>query len=189
MVNCTFPEAILVAQNLDRHQLEQLKARIPWIKRAAERSLSLKEWLAAYRNEAGPCPFLDLSGNCAVYEVRPISCRSLFSTKPKEWCVTDFAELSSHEKQLFIESLDSNLVAFPTHYAATPQDIGRELEEATLRQMEAEYGFSMMGCLPWMVWLELEHQMGGRLAGGCEAVKEYLEERELLDPYLLILAG
>ncbi len=186
VVNCSFPEAVLLAESLTPRQVEQLKARIPWIKRAAQGAATLKDWLSAYRSEGGPCPFLDPTGSCGVYPVRPISCRSLFSTKSPQWCTTNFAEIPGPEKQAFMESLDRSAVAFPTHYAATPQEIGSELEEVTLRQMESEYGFAIIGCLPWLVWLELEHRMSSRLAGGVDGIEEYLEERGLSDPYLLI---
>lgn len=186
VVNCTFPEAYLMAQALSLSQKEKLYGGIEAVRRAARGASGLKEWLSAYRDGAGPCPFLEDDGSCGVYSVRPISCRSLLSTRPPEWCVADFSLLDSEEKRLFMESLDRSAVAFPTHYAATPQEMGRELEEATLRQMENEYGFALLGCLPWLVWLELEHCLGGRLSGGREGLLKYLEENGLADPYLLV---
>lgn len=186
VVNCTFPEAYLIARNISTAQRERLYCRIDAVKEAADRAGSLKEWLSAYRKTAAPCPFLEEDGSCGVYQVRPISCRSLLSTRPPEWCVTDFALLQPDEKRMFMESLDRSAVAFPTHYAATPQEIGRELEEATMRQMEAEYGFSILGCLPWLVWIEIEHNIGERLPEGREEVKKYLADKALASPYLLI---
>ncbi|SJZ50581.1 Putative zinc-or iron-chelating domain-containing protein [Trichlorobacter thiogenes] len=187
VVNCTFPEALLVAAALDKEQHERLKAQIAGIKHAADSSASLKEWLHAYRFKAGPCPFLDQTGACGVYASRPLSCRSLLATKEPAWCVTDFASLDSNEKQAFMESLDRSAVAFPTHYAATPQEIGQELEEATLKQMETVYVFSLLGSLPWLVWLELEHQLSRRLADGPDAVQEYLTAEGLANPFLIVL--
>jgi hypothetical protein len=84
-------------------------------------------------------------------------------------------------------SLDRSAVAFPTHYAATPQDIGRELEEATLRQMETVYTFSLIGSLPWLVWLELEHSLSSRLSEGSEAVQSYLASKKLTNPFLIVV--
>lgn len=187
VVNCSFPEALLVAAALDQQQRTQLNAQIAGIKHAADSSASLKEWLHAYRFKAGPCPFLDQAGACDVYGSRPLSCRSLLATKEPAWCVTDFALLASNEKQAFMESLDRSAVAFPTHYAATPQEIGQELEEATLKQMETVYGFSVLGSLPWLVWLELEHQLSSRLTGGPDAVQEYLTAEGLANPFLIVL--
>ncbi|MDK9716806.1 MAG: YkgJ family cysteine cluster protein [Trichlorobacter sp.] len=187
VVNCSFPEAMLVAAALDQQQQERLKAQIPHIQKAANSSTNLKEWLRSYRFEAGPCPFLDQTGACGVYAARPLSCRSLFATKEPAWCVTDFASLASNEKQAFMESLDRSAVAFPTHYAATPQEIGQELEEATLKQMETVYGFSLLGSLPWLVWLELEHQLSSRFTGGRDAVQQHLTAEGVTNPFLIVL--
>jgi len=187
VVNCSFPEAMLVANMLDQQQQKRLKAQMPRIQKAAASSASLKEWLRGYRSEAGPCPFLNPDGACGVYAVRPLSCRSLLATKEPDWCIADFAALGSQEKQAFMESLDRSAVAFPTHYAATPQEVGQELEEATLKQMETVYGFSLLGALPWLVWLELEHQLSRRLAGGPDAVQEYLAAEGLANPFLIVL--
>lgn len=187
VVNCTFPEAILVANTLDQQQQKQLQAKIPRIQEAAARSASLKEWLRGYRSEAGPCPFLTPDGACGVYAVRPLSCRSLLATKEPDWCIADFVSLDSQEKQTFMESLDRSAVAFPTHYAATPQEIGQDLEEATLKQMEIVYGFSIIGSLPWLVWLERNYQLSKRLSGGRDAVQDFLTAEGISNPFLIIL--
>ena len=187
VVNCTFPEAVLVTRALNQQHQEQLQAQIPRIQKAATSSASLKEWLRTYRSEAGPCPFLDQSGACGVYAARPLSCRSLLATKEPDWCIADFVSLNSQEKQTFMESLDRSAVAFPTHYAATPQEIGQDLEEATLRQMETVYGFSIVGSLPWLVWLERNYQLSNRLSGGRDTVQDFLTEEGVANPFLIVL--
>ena len=188
VVNCTFPEALLVANTLDQQQQEQLQAQIPRIQETAANSDSLKEWLRGYRSEAGPCPFLNPGGACGVYGARPLSCRSLLATKTPDWCVADFATLDSQEKQSFMESLDRSAVAFPTHYAVTPQEIGQELEEATLKQMETVYGFSLLGSLPWLVWLEQEYRLSSHLSDGRDAVQDFLATEGLNNPFLIVLS-
>jgi Fe-S-cluster containining protein len=187
VVNCTLPEAKLVAAALSPHQTEQLQRKVTLLKNTANKATNLKEWLSSYRQQVGPCPFLDQSGACGIYPIRPLSCRSLLATKEPHWCSTDFATLSSQEKQSFMESLDRSAVAFPTHYAATPQEIGRELEEAALRQMETVYGFALVGSLPWLVWLELEHAISKRLSDGRQAVQDYLEHQGLLNQFLVVI--
>lgn len=187
VVNCTFPEAVRVAAALDQQQHERLKAQIPGIQKVADRSASLKEWLRGYRSEAGPCPFLNPDGACGVYASRPLSCRSLLATKEPAWCITDFASLTGNEKQAFMESLDRSVVSFPTHYAATPQEIGQELEEATLKQMETVYGFYIVGSLPWLVWLELEHRLSSRLSEGRDAIQDFLTAERINNPFLIVL--
>lgn len=187
VVNCTFPEAVLIASALSSSQAEQVQSRIAVLQSIATQATSLKEWLTTYRQQAGPCPFLDQTGACGIYPVRPLSCRSLLATQAPHWCSTDFSALSSPEKQQFMESLDRSAVAFPTHYAATPQEIGRELEEATLRQMETVYGFALLGSLPWLVWLELEHAVSNRLSAGRQATHDYLESQGLLNHFLAVI--
>lgn len=186
-VNCTFPEAVLVAAALDSQQQARLQQRAPLLYQVAGTAADLKAWLAGYRIQAGPCPFLETDGACGIYAVRPLSCRALLSTKEPHWCTTDFSLLTPEEKQAFMASLDRSVTAFPTHYAATPQEIGRELEEATLRQMAGQYGFALVGLFPWLVWLELEHGLSSRLAGGAEALQGYLTEQGLESPFLLAL--
>lgn len=56
VVNCTFPEALLVANTLDQQQQEQLRAQIPRIQETAANSDSLKEWLRAYPLRGRPLP-------------------------------------------------------------------------------------------------------------------------------------
>jgi len=187
VVNCTFPEAALVAAALTEDQLIRLRCRVQQMQIVAERSGSLKEWLAAYREQIGSCPFLDEAGACSMYLLRPLSCRSLVSTKEAFWCSTDFSNLTGEEKLIFMESLDSSTVAFPTHYAATPQEIGRELEEACLHQMETVYGFSIVGSLLWLVWLESEYALGSKLSDGSEAIRQYLNSRKLLNNFLVVI--
>lgn len=166
VVNCTLFEALPIAAACSASQQQQLQELAPRLKSTADSCGSLKEWLSAYRSQLGPCPFLAPDGSCSVYHVRPLSCRSLLATCSPDWCTTDFSSLSSEEKQSFMAGLDRSAVAFPTHYAATTQETGRELEEATLRQMESIYGFSLVGCLPWLVWLEQEHRISKLLAAG-----------------------
>ncbi len=186
-VNCTFPEAVLVASTLDSRQQERLRQRAPLLYRTASAAHDLKGWLTGYRSQAGPCPFLEEDGACGIYAVRPLSCRALLATKAPRWCTTDFSSLTPEEKQAFMASLDRSVAAFPTHYAATTQEIGRELEEATLRQMEGQYGFALVGLLPWLVWLECEQGLSSRLAEGAELLQEYLTDKGLDNPFLLAL--
>ena len=188
VVNSTFPEAALVAASLTKEQITDLYNRIPRIQATAKSADSLKEWLSGYREQSGPCPFLAETGACSIYQNRPLSCRSLLSTKEPLWCSTDFSALSGQEKQVFMESLDRSAVAFPTHYAATPQEIGRELEEAILRQMETVYNFSIVGSFLWLVWLELEHSLSTRLSDGSEAVQDYLSSQDLHNRFLVVIS-
>lgn len=187
-VNCTLPEALLLAASLDAPGRNRLRELAPLLKATADGCSDLKSWLAAYRRRVAPCPFLSAEGSCSIYPARPLSCRALLSTKEPFWCTADFSSLSSETRQAFMASLDRTAVAFPTHYAETPQEIGRELEEAILRQMKTVYGFSVLGCLPWLIWLEIEHGVGSLLSEGPEATRRYLQEQGLLNPFLVLVA-
>jgi len=88
-----------------------------------------------------------------------------------------------------MEQLDRSVVAFPTHYAATPQDLAQELELAHLREMEQDYGCSLLGNLPWLAWLTLEHRLDELLMSGEAAVRSYLAEHRLDSPYLAVIGN
>ncbi len=189
VVNCTGPEAALVADRLTASQTSRLQAQIPLIQDCADRASSLKEWLSSYRQQAGPCPFLEQDGSCGIYQMRPISCRSLIATKGSQWCTTDFAALTATEKQAFMEDLDRSVVAFPTHYAATPQEMGQELELAILRAMERRYGYSLLGNLPWLVWLIHKHGAEQLLTTDAETVGHLLAAQGACSSYLTSISS
>lgn len=189
VVNCTATEAIAIARVVTPEQQARLQAAIPVIAKCAQEAGSLKDWLKSYRDQAGPCPFLEQDGSCGVYQQRPLSCRSLLSTREPHWCTADFGALSHEQKQQFMEQLDRSVVAFPTHYAATLQELAQELELAHLREMEQDYGCSLLGNLPWLVWLALEHQLDELLMSGGAAVRSYLAEHGLDSPYLSVVSG
>lgn len=188
VVNCTVNEAIAIARVVTPEQQARLQGAIPTIQAAAQRAGSLKEWLKSYRDQAGPCPLLEQDGSCGVYDVRPLSCRALLSTREPHWCTADFGALSPEHKLLFMEQLDRSVVAFPTHYAATPQELAQELERADLREMEQDCGFSLLGNLPWLVWLAREHRLDELLTSGALAVRSYLTEHGLDSPYLTVVS-
>jgi len=188
VVNCTASEAIAIARALTPEQQTRLRATIPAIKASAQQAGSLKDWLKSYRDQAGPCPFLEQDNRCGVYQLRPLSCRSLLSTRESHWCTTDFGALSHQHKQQFMEQLDRSVVAFPTHYAATPQEVAQELELAHLNEMEQDYGCSLLGNLPWLVWLTLEHRLDELLTSGTVGLRSYLTAHGLASPYLAVVS-
>ncbi len=187
VVNCSLPEALRIIGALDTQHHARLAGWAATVLPLAEQASSLKSWLSGYRQAGMRCPFLDEGESCSVYRVRPLSCRSLLATREPVWCTTDFSVLSTDQKQTFMDALDRSAVAFPTHYAATPQELGQELEEATLRQMEAIYGFSMVGCLPWLVWAEVQYGISGWLKEGRESVAARLQEQGLSQQFLAVL--
>lgn len=184
-VNCTFTEALRVADSLDERLAERVRLHAPRLLERMQGVTDLKEFLKIHRNEIGPCPFLDEDGSCGVYEVRPFTCRALLATRESRWCSADFSKISSEEKQAFVESLDREVVSFPMHYAALPQELGRELESMTARRTADCFGVSLYGTLPFLVYLQLEHGLADIVAKGYEAVAAFLHSREFAHPFLV----
>jgi len=153
-VHATFPEAVAVASQLSAGQSAELMNYIARIKKAHKNWGSLKCYLKEHRQKLGPCPFLNKAGSCSIYNVRPLACRALLSTRPPAWCTVDFSELDSWDKQAYESSLDLQTVAWPTHYVAATQDFGQELEKTLLEEMLKEKGWALSGNFAIMVWLE-----------------------------------
>lgn len=84
VVNVTvlFPEALAIAFHLQRRlpqlERERIRARLDDLHRAI-RWLDDEERISLRR----PCAFLDQRGNCGIYPVRPLLCRSVTSTDPE----------------------------------------------------------------------------------------------------------
>lgn len=184
-VSTTYVEAQMVAEFLSPNQAQRLREHVGRLLEGLPAVGDLKSFLRMHRKEIGYCPFLDDDGVCCVYELRPLACRALLSTRPADWCGVDFGDLSSFEKQLFMDSLDPRVVAYPTHYAGAPQDRGRTFEDRLCREAEKIFGFSLTGNLPFLAWLELEHQLGGRFHRGLEDLRQWMERQGLLSEYLV----
>lgn len=184
-VNCTYEEALLINCFTDQDQKAAVDQMAKTIIKCASESTAFKDWLGRYRREVGSCPFLDNSGACGIYPVRPLSCRSLLSTALPKWCNTDFSTLDQLEKQLYLDNLDRSVVSFPTHYVATLLEMGKDLELVALKRMKTIYGFAVSGNLPYLVWLEQHHNLQTVFKNGLAHSREYLDKRKLLHPFLI----
>lgn len=185
VVNATLPEALAVAGSLNPAQVAAVKGHVERILAGWDEQRDLKGYLRWHRQSVGLCPLLNQNGECGVYPLRPLACRSLLATRPADWCAVDFGTLSSLEKELFLASLDPSAVAFPTHYLAASQELGQELEQRlTLAQQEA-WGFSLSGNLSALLYLALEHGIGDLVGRGGEAVAVFLRRSGLDRPLLL----
>lgn len=183
-VNCTAGEALLIAKMLAQEQRENLKGYVARLKNAVPEAVDLKDYLRLHRKELGGCPFL-VGGICSVYAVRPLSCRALLSSKNSYWCAADFSELPAAEKRAFVESLDREAVAFPMHYLACTQKTGQTLEAETLMQLMKEFGCSLYGSMPVLVFLFLECALQEAIANGADAVLAAAASAGLDSPFLL----
>lgn len=156
-VHTGFAEALAVARDLDGAQagaVERYAMKLRDLVRGVE---ELPEYLRLHRKEMGFCPLLDEAGACSAYGVRPMTCRSLISTRESVWCGADFARVPPAERDAFVAGLDRKVVAFPSHYVAVLQESGKELEEAGANRMRRLLGFALYGNLGVLVHLILSH--------------------------------
>ena len=185
-VNAGLTEALLVAEALIGPQ-QALEAYILQLRRILPEAADLKSYLRMQRNQLGACPFLDADGTCGVYAVRPFACRALLSTRPADWCDADFSTLPAIEKQLFMAGLDRSVVDFPTHYLAAPRATGQQMEIEAADAMSTAFGISILGNLPYLVWLERRYGLSAVAENSPAAVRSLLEAEDLFHPYLIIL--
>ncbi len=189
-VNCSFPEALVIASKLTSEQRLALADKVALLRNISLQAEDLKHYLRLFRHKIGGCPFLEPdTGSCSIYSIRPFSCRALISTRNSSWCAVDFGDLHPQEKEAFLSSLDPEVVAFPTHYLAAPQELGLELEAYAMVAMRETFGVALSGNLLYQIWLETEHQLSEVIPKGFVATLEFLEEKQLDLPFLLQLQG
>lgn len=183
-VICTAPEALLISQSLGEPLLDELCTYIERLKKKLAAVTDLKSYLRIHRKELGGCPFLENSV-CSIYESRPLSCRSLLSTKESRWCATDFSDLGQKEKHSFVESLDRPHVAFPMHYLAATQNIGQEMENQLAMLMMQRIGLSIYGSMPVLVYLFRRCGLLKAIGEGTGAVLDVAAAAGLDSPFTL----
>ncbi len=181
-VSCTLTEAVVIAESLSESQAEAVTVHALKLRDRMAGIDGLKEYLRMHRREMGGCPLLEADGACGIYPVRPLSCRALLSTKESRWCVADFSELSSAEKQAFVSGLDQAVVAFPLHYVASTRETGQELEARGLNLMRQTFDYSLYGNLPVLLHLVREYGLGA--AHNAEQVVRILRESGFDHPLL-----
>jgi len=159
-VHASFPEAAAVSATLTLPQQQRLNGYIERLTAAQPELTSMKIYLRRHRKDIGPCPFLDNDGACGIYDVRPLTCRALLSTRPAEWCSVDFAALDEWDRQAYESGLNRRIVAWPTHYVAITQEMARQKESDVLERMKQRLGWSLAGNFPLMVWLAHPERLG-----------------------------
>lgn len=187
VVNTTFPEAAAIAAALTPQLQQALADYIDRLRRQLPAAKDFKSFLRIHRKDVGFCPFLDIHGTCAIYALRPLSCRALLSTRPAEWCAVDFSSLHEHERAAFVSSLDRDVVAFPSHYVAATQQAARSYERELLNEMLSSCGLALAGHLPTLVWLEQEFQLSRNIHRGGSWITRQAKNAGLAADYLLDL--
>ncbi|MBJ6725180.1 YkgJ family cysteine cluster protein [Geomesophilobacter sediminis] len=169
-VHTGFAEAVAVARFLDEEKEHAVAAYAVRLREQVQGVSELSDYLRRHRQEIGFCPFLDAAGACSAYPVRPLTCRSLISTRESIWCGIDFATLAPAERDAYISGLDRHVVAFPSHYVAVLQEAGQELEDAGAKRMRELLGFAIYGNLGVLVHLIRRHGLAEAcLEGPAEA--------------------
>lgn len=184
-VNATLPEALAIRTVLDSGRQEQVAAWAGRIIAHAGQCADVRSFLAGYKQAVGPCPFLDDTGNCTVYAARPLACRALYATRPPDWCGVNLAELPELERDSFLASLDRDMVAFPTHYAAAPRELAAAFERGLVFAMLRFAGFGVTGNLALLVWLAGEAGFAAALGGGRAAFQAFLSDHRIVRPFLV----
>lgn len=174
----TLPEAIVIAAALTARQRTALHDYMLRLRAVVEADLDLKSFLRLHRQVIGFCPFLD-QGSCSIYQLRPLACRALLSTRPAEWCAADFTSLHPLEQQAFLSSLDPQLVAYPSHYLASSQQLAEQLEQQLLAWMLQFFDLAVSGHLPTLVWLAADPQLAGTLEQHPARLRERLAQEGL----------
>lgn len=156
-VHTGFVEALAVARHLNEGQARAVETYAAKLLDLVQGVRELPDYLRLHRQEMGFCPLLNDAGECSVYPVRPLTCRSLISTRESKWCGVDFARVPPAERDAFIAGLDRKVVAFPSHYVAVLQESGKELEDAGAARMRDLLGCAIYGNLGVLVHLIRSH--------------------------------
>jgi Fe-S-cluster containining protein len=168
-VHTGFAEALAIARILDEAQAMGVESYAVRLRDLLQGVSELPDYLRLHRQAMGFCPFLTDAGDCGVYPARPLSCRSLISTRESTWCGADFAQVPPAEREAFVAALDKKVVAFPSHYVAVLQESGKELESAGAKTMRESFGFSLYGNLGVLVHLCRSHGLAKACLAGKDA--------------------
>ncbi len=188
VVNCTFTEALCATEDLTAQQASKVRSHALRLKALLLEASDFTSFLKMHRVRLGFCPLLSDEGSCGAYGKRPLTCRSLLATKESSWCSADFGKMPREEKQSFMESLDRTLVAFPTHYVGATQEFGQEMESGLAQQMSEQFGFSLYGNFPVLMYLEIEHNLSQTIQKGHDATLSLLNREGFAHPFLTMLS-
>ncbi|MGW8312698.1 MAG: YkgJ family cysteine cluster protein [Desulfuromonadales bacterium] len=184
-VHATWPEAAAIVGRLSEWQINNLNNYVRLLQKVTAELADLKSYLKRHRQELGPCPFVDAQDCCSIYPMRPLSCRSLLSTRPAAWCTVDFSELTDWDKRAFESSLDRQVVAWPTHYVAATQDLGRVMESSLLAAMRQNSGWAVSGNFAVMVWLASNSRLNSNDRYNKNQLQDLIVASQLDNPLLL----
>lgn len=184
-VNATFAEAVAAANELSAVQEHAVNGHVERLRQLCSHSSDMKSYLRLHRTDAGLCPLIAQDGSCGIYNNRPLSCRSLLSTKESFWCRADFAALTAEQKEVFLADLDRTAVAFPMHYVSASQEVGQDLEIASNKRMQEAFGFFLYGSFPALLFLVRSVGLEKLCSKGVDVVRQTLSDTGLDHPFLV----
>ncbi|MBU5612989.1 YkgJ family cysteine cluster protein [Geomonas azotofigens] len=187
-VHTGFAEALAVARQLSVEQGMKVADYAVKLRDLARGVSELPHYLRLHRDEMGFCPLLNEEGACGVYPVRPLTCRSLISTRESVWCGADFTKVAAAERDAFLAALDRKVVSFPSHYVAVLQESGKELEEAGAQLMRSLLGFALYGNLGVLAHLCLHHDLAGAALEGRDRAVSVIAQAGFDHPLLLTVS-
>lgn len=187
-VHTGFAEALAVARQLGAEQVSAVASYAMKLRDLVQGVDELPRYLRLHRDEMGSCPLLNAAGECAVYPVRPLTCRSLISTRESAWCGADFAKVAPQERDAFVAGLDRKVVSFPSHYVAVLQESGKELEESGAQQMRSLMGFALYGNLGVLIHLCLSHNLAEAALKGREDAVRLISEAGFANSLLVTVS-
>ncbi|UPU34761.1 YkgJ family cysteine cluster protein [Geomonas paludis] len=187
-VHTGFAEALAVAGQLNREKERAVERYALTLRELVGGVKELPQYLRLHRDAMGGCPLLNDDGACSVYPVRPLTCRSLISTRESVWCGADFSKIAPEEREAFVAGLDRKVVSFPSHYVAVLQETGKELEEAGAQQMRSLLGFALYGNLGVLVHLCRAHDLAGAALQGRGEAERVIAEAGFDHPLLVTVS-
>ncbi|QXE92765.1 YkgJ family cysteine cluster protein [Geomonas subterranea] len=184
-VHTGFAEALAIARQMGAEQAREVEAYALKLREMVQGVAELPHYLRLHRDNMGFCPLLNDDGACGVYPVRPLTCRSLISTRESAWCGADFSKIAPADRDAFLAGLDRKVVSFPSHYVAALQESGKELEEAGAQLMRSLLGFALYGNLGVLVHLCHNHDLAGAALQGRDGAVSAIREAGFDHPLLV----
>ena len=151
-VAVSWAEACLVDGAKDRIPNRDLEK---WTKRVIALSHRLpdgEDFSKAYRDEIGPCPFLDTGGACGIHAFRPLACRMLVSELSPRYCTRNYAASVDEEEHRALLTWQEGKDSIGP-WLAEPVREARRIEKTLHRETIRTYGTSLRGSLPVMLTL------------------------------------
>lgn len=187
-VHTGFVEALAIASNLNEAQAASVEAYATRLRDLMQDVTELRDYLRLHRQEMGGCPLLNGAGECSVYSARPLTCRSLISTKESVWCGRDFADVTRADRDAFVAGLDRKVVAFPSQYVAVLQESGKELEDAGAQRMHTQLGFALYGNLGVLLHLIRSHGLAEACLEGTSHAANVIARAGFNHPLLVTIS-